>query len=107
MKPVLNAPGIDRLKLKYDRPLSKIAFNFNLRRYAVVPSQEVALLLITGAGAGAGAGAAGGVGDVAGASEGSAPLLPIHHQIMLSCALVGRFRLTVFESELKAPGFSA
>jgi len=33
MKPVLKAPGIERLKLKHDRPLSNFAFNFNLRRY--------------------------------------------------------------------------
>jgi len=37
MKPMLKAPGIKRLKLKYDWPLSKIAFNFNLRRYTSTP----------------------------------------------------------------------
>jgi hypothetical protein len=33
MKPVLKAPGTNRLKLKYDDPLSIFAFNFNLRRH--------------------------------------------------------------------------
>ena len=32
IKPTLKAPGTKRLKLKYDEPLSKIAFEFNLRR---------------------------------------------------------------------------
>jgi len=34
IKPTLTAPGIKRLKLRYDEPLSKIAFKFNLRRYS-------------------------------------------------------------------------
>jgi len=33
IKPALKAPGIKRLKLKYDGPLSNFAFNFNLCRY--------------------------------------------------------------------------
>jgi hypothetical protein len=33
IKPTLKAPGTVRLKLKYDEPLTKFAFNFNLRRY--------------------------------------------------------------------------
>jgi hypothetical protein len=33
IKPVLKAPGSMLLKLRYDRPLPKIAFKFNLRRY--------------------------------------------------------------------------
>jgi hypothetical protein len=33
MIPVLKPPGIERLKPEYDELLSKIAFNFNLRRY--------------------------------------------------------------------------
>jgi hypothetical protein len=33
MTPALKAPGIERLKLKYDDPLSNFAFKFNLRRY--------------------------------------------------------------------------
>jgi len=33
IKPTLKSPGTQRLKLKYDVPLSKIAFKFNLRRY--------------------------------------------------------------------------
>jgi len=34
IKPTLTAPGTKRLKLKYDKPLSSFAFNFNLRRYS-------------------------------------------------------------------------
>ena len=37
MKPTLKAPGATRLKLKYDEPLSKFAFNFHLRRYTTAP----------------------------------------------------------------------
>ena len=33
MKSKLKAPGTERLKLKYDEPLQKVAFNFNLRHY--------------------------------------------------------------------------
>jgi WD40 repeat protein len=33
IKPTLKAPGTQRLKLKHNQPLSKIAFKFNLRRY--------------------------------------------------------------------------
>jgi len=33
IKPTLQAPGTKRLKLNRDKPLSKFAFNFNLRRY--------------------------------------------------------------------------
>jgi len=33
MKPTLKAPGTERLKLKYDEPISNSAFKFNLRRY--------------------------------------------------------------------------
>jgi len=33
MKPMLKAPGTKRLKLYYDKPLSSVAFKFNLRRY--------------------------------------------------------------------------
>ena len=33
IKPTLKAPGTKRLKLKYDKPLSSFAFNFDLRRY--------------------------------------------------------------------------
>jgi len=36
MKPTLIAPGSKRLKLKYDKLLSNLAFNFNLRRYIKV-----------------------------------------------------------------------
>ena len=34
MKPVLKAPGTKRLKLKYNKLLSSLAFKFNLRRYS-------------------------------------------------------------------------
>jgi len=33
MKPTLKAPGTKRLKLRHDELLTKIGFNFNLRRY--------------------------------------------------------------------------
>jgi hypothetical protein len=33
MKTHLKAPGTKRLKLKYDKLLSNVAFRFNLRRY--------------------------------------------------------------------------
>jgi hypothetical protein len=33
IKPMLKAPGTERLKLEYHESLSKFAFNFNLRRY--------------------------------------------------------------------------
>ena len=34
IKPKLKAPGIKLSKLKFDKPLSNFAFNFNLRRYS-------------------------------------------------------------------------
>jgi hypothetical protein len=34
MKPMSKAPGSKLLKLKYDKLLSNVAFNFNLRRYS-------------------------------------------------------------------------
>ena len=37
IKPTLKAPGTQRLKLKYDNPLSSFAFKFNLRRYTQAP----------------------------------------------------------------------
>jgi hypothetical protein len=40
MKITLKAPGTKRLKLKYDKLLSSLAFNFNLRCYSVVRGQE-------------------------------------------------------------------
>ena len=36
IKPTLKAPEIQRLKLKYDEPLSSFAFKFNLRHYTEV-----------------------------------------------------------------------
>jgi hypothetical protein len=33
IKPTLKAPGTKRLRLKYEEPLSKVAFSFNLRRF--------------------------------------------------------------------------
>jgi hypothetical protein len=38
MKPMLKAPGTERLKLKYDNLVSRFAFKFNLRRYTPAPS---------------------------------------------------------------------
>jgi hypothetical protein len=38
IKPALKAPGTERLKPKCDKPLSKFAFNLNLRRYAEAPA---------------------------------------------------------------------
>ena len=40
MKPVLKAPGTKRLKLKYDKLHSNVAFNFNLCRYTMVSASE-------------------------------------------------------------------
>jgi len=37
IKPPLKPPGTWRLKLKYDEPLSNLAFNFNLRHYSWAP----------------------------------------------------------------------
>jgi hypothetical protein len=37
MKRTLKAPGTKLLKLKYDKPLSKFGFRFNLRRYTTGP----------------------------------------------------------------------
>ena len=36
MDPVLKAPVIVMLKLRYDGPLSNFAFKFNVRRYSMV-----------------------------------------------------------------------
>ena len=36
IKPMLKAPGTERLKLEYDELLSTFAFKFNLRRYTKV-----------------------------------------------------------------------
>ena len=41
IKPTLKAPGTNRLKLQHDEPLSNFAFNFNLRRYAMVTTEQV------------------------------------------------------------------
>jgi len=42
IKTTMKAPGTQRLKLKYDQPLSNFAFKFNLRRhdevFAALPS---------------------------------------------------------------------
>ena len=34
-KPKLKAPGTERLKLQYEKLVSSVAFNFNLRRYSM------------------------------------------------------------------------
>ena len=45
IKPALKAPGTTRLKLAYDKLLSKFDFKFNLRRYTKVPlPQDVTLI---------------------------------------------------------------
>jgi len=46
IKPTLKAPGIKLLKLKYDKPLSNLAFKFNLRRYTKAIISAVANLVI-------------------------------------------------------------
>jgi len=43
MKPKLKPPGTKRLKLKCDILLSTDAFKFNLRRYILVESLQVAV----------------------------------------------------------------
>jgi len=45
LQPKLEPPGISSSKLKYDKSLSKFAFTFNLRRYAVAVSEHSALLI--------------------------------------------------------------
>ena len=45
IKPTLKAPGIKLLKLKYDKPVSRFAFNLNLRRYN--KGEEKALKILT------------------------------------------------------------
>ena len=40
INPTLKPPGTKLLKLKYDEPLSKIAFKFNLRRYSKEPARQ-------------------------------------------------------------------
>jgi hypothetical protein len=44
IKPVLQPPGIKRLTLKYDDPLSNFAFKFKLRRYNNVAPETVGQL---------------------------------------------------------------
>ena len=51
IKPTLKAPGVKRLKLQYDGPVSKFAFKSNFRHYTqgrlileVVPETREALL---------------------------------------------------------------
>ena len=44
MKPVLKPPGTKRLKLNYGQPPSKLAFNFNLRRYTMVGRYRTGLV---------------------------------------------------------------
>jgi hypothetical protein len=42
MNPVLTVPGSVLLKLRYDGPLSKFAFKFNLRRFTMDPARVAA-----------------------------------------------------------------
>jgi len=44
IKPTLQAPGTNDLKLKYDEPVSNVAFKFNLRRYTVERTVGATLL---------------------------------------------------------------
>jgi len=46
-KPKLKAPGTKRLKLNYVKPLSRFAFNFNLRRYGESIASLSSATLIT------------------------------------------------------------
>jgi hypothetical protein len=55
IKPTLKAPGTERLIPKYDTPLSRVAFKFNLRRFIL----EALLPLIAAAAAAAEGGAGG------------------------------------------------
>ena len=41
VKPVLKAPRTKRLKLKWDKLLSNVAFNFNLRCYSAEPGVDL------------------------------------------------------------------
>jgi hypothetical protein len=50
IKPMLKPPGTKRWKLKYGKLLSKIAFNFNLRRYTEGPSVEIGASVAAGPG---------------------------------------------------------
>jgi len=43
IKPVLTAHGPMLLKLRYDQPLSNLAFNFNLRRYTMDCTSDTAM----------------------------------------------------------------
>jgi len=53
IKPTLKAPGIKLSKLRCGKPLSKLAFNFNLRRYIMVPPADVPCIAWIAAGRGA------------------------------------------------------
>ena len=48
IKPTLNAPGSERLKSKFENPLSNFAFEFNLRRYIQVTEWLDSNLLAAG-----------------------------------------------------------
>ena len=48
IKPKLKAPKIKLLKLKYDKPLSKIAFKFNMRRYITEDGKMISRQCISG-----------------------------------------------------------
>ena len=40
MKPTLKVSGTKRLKLKYEKLLSSVAYNFNLRRYIMAMARD-------------------------------------------------------------------
>ena len=90
-KPTSKAPGTKCLKLKCDEPLSKFAFKFKLRRYALAEASEVmraaggAALAAVVAG-----GSSGGGGGVVEAWGGVPPPAPLG--VLEARAVVGRCR---------------
>ena len=73
IKPMVKASGTKRLMLKYDQPLSNVAFTFNLRRYKEAPPPPppsgCLACCFGGAGGKRGAGA-GGIGGGKGVTNG-------------------------------------
>jgi hypothetical protein len=41
IRPTLKSPGTKRMKVKYYKPLSNVAFKFNMRRYTTDPAHVV------------------------------------------------------------------
>ena len=46
-QPTLKVPGIKLFKLKFDKPLSKIAFKFDLRRYTSATASAMMMTMTT------------------------------------------------------------